>query len=142
MGLGVDIRVDAKRHRRNLSHFAGHAIQTMQLAKRFDVEAKNAGLDCRAHLVCRFPHAGKDCLARIAAGGKYARELTAGNNIETGAELGKQVENGQAGVGFDRIADQVRRFGKSPDVGLISLFERLSGINIEWGAEAFGKLVQ
>ena len=60
----------------------------------------------------------------------------------TGAESGEQVENGQAGVGLDRVADQVRRLGKCLGVGLEGRFKRLPGVDVERGAESFGKRVQ
>ncbi len=40
-------------------------------------------------------------------GRQHALQFAAGNNIETSAELGEQIEDSQIGVGLDCVADQM-----------------------------------
>ena len=53
-------------------------------------------------------HAGKDHAAgSLRRGSEHALQFAAGDDVEPCAALGEQLENGQRGVGLDRIADQV-----------------------------------
>jgi len=51
--------------------------------------------------------------------------VRAGDDVETGAERANRLRDRQAGIGLDRVADQVGRFGKGVAVGLVGTFERL-----------------
>ena len=114
----------------------------MQLADRFDVETEDAGLERGAHFVCSFAYARKNHLARIAAGRQHPSEFAAGYDIEPRTELGKQVEDGQTGIGFDRIANQMWGVGKCLGIILEGTFKCGSGVDVKGRAEAFGECFQ
>jgi hypothetical protein len=66
----------------------------------------DAGFKRRAHFLARLADAGEDDLVRAAAGRQDPRQFTAGNDVEAGAEIGEELEDGEVGVGLDRVADQ------------------------------------
>ena len=56
----------------------------------------------------RLAHAGKDHAARsLRRGSEHALQFAAGDDVEPCAALGEQLENGQRGVGLDRVAHKV-----------------------------------
>jgi hypothetical protein len=125
-----------------LAEFAGDAIQTLQLAFRFDVEAMDARLKRGTHLGRSLADAGKQHLRRVAAGGEDARQLAAGDDVEARAEAREAVEQRQAGVGLDGIADQVGVSGKRRVIGAVGGIQGSAGVDIAGCAEAFGNGVE
>jgi hypothetical protein len=85
-------------------------------------------------------------LLRIAAGGEDARQFAAGDDVETGAEFGEKVEDGEVGVGLDRVADQ-RAVSQAVRlqrvaIGRVGGGQRGARIDVARGAEARGDVGQ
>lgn len=72
-----------------------------------------------AHVVAGLADAGEHHLGRIAAGGQDTLQLTAGNDVETGAEARQHIQHPEVGVGLDREADQVRHAGEGVGIGAV-----------------------
>ena len=91
---------------------AATAGEMLELARRFDVEAEDAGGERRFHFGVALADAGEHDLARIAAGGDDARELAAGHDVEAAAEPREQVEDRERRIRLHRVADEVRNAGE------------------------------
>jgi len=104
--LRVDVRIDAQADRRFLAALARHFVEAFEFGGGFDVEAEDAGIQRLFHFRRRLADAGEDDFLRIGTGGQDALQLTAGHNVETCAEAGEDIENGEIGIGFDGVADQ------------------------------------
>jgi hypothetical protein len=70
----------------------------------------------------------------------HAGEFAAADEVEAGAALGEQVEDGEVGVGLDRVADQVverrERGGEAVEV----VRDRGGGVDVERRAVFIGEL--
>ena len=66
----------------------------------------------------------------VSARLKDAIEFAAGDNVETGAGLGEECENGQRRVRLYGITDGVRQGSKGLCVRRIVLEDRTAGINV------------
>src|SRR6185503_18666841 len=75
MRPGVDIRVDAEGDARAPAQLPGDAFHPGKLGFRFEIDAADVLLQRETDLRFALSHAGKQRLARIAAGGDDAREL-------------------------------------------------------------------
>ncbi len=95
--------------------------------------------ECVLHFVGGLADAREDHLRGIAAGLEHAEELAARNDIEAGAGLGQQRQNGQRGIGFDGVADGVGQVGEGGIVGAIVGQERMAGIDIGGRTHARGE---
>ena len=62
-------------YRRLAAQFGRDLVEPVQLRDRFDVEAQDVMLKRQPHFVARFADAGKDHLARVAAGRNYPTRL-------------------------------------------------------------------
>ena len=142
MRFGINIRVDAKAHRGHPVHLARNPIQCFQLRPRFHIKAEYAGIERRAHFISPLTYTGKYDFLRIAARFQYPLEFAARNDVETAAKPGEQIENGQIGVGFNRIANQVVAPGKRGIECLISGGQRRARVNIAGSADFLGNAIQ
>ena len=71
------------------------------------------GLEGEIDLGLGFADARKNHAARhFRRGGEHALQFAAGDDVEAGAALGQQPEDGQRGVGLDRVADEVVAIGE------------------------------
>jgi hypothetical protein len=64
-------------------------------------------------------------------GGKSAAQLAFGNDIGTGPEGGEEAQNGEVGIGLDRVADQRLLSGKSIGKTLVLGSEGRCGIKVK-----------
>ena len=92
MGFGVDIRVDADADWRDVAGSGSDGAEFFQLGFALDVEAQDAGFERLQHLSAGFADARKNHLARVAAGGQYALQLAAGDDVKATALLGKKLQ--------------------------------------------------
>src|SRR6266850_5847659 len=106
MRLCVDVRIDPQGDRRALAHALRDLIDALELGLRLDVDAADTLLEGELDLRRALADAGEECLARIASRRHHARELAAGNDVEAGAELGKQRQDREIRIRLDRIADE------------------------------------
>jgi hypothetical protein len=138
VGAGIDVRVHPQRYRCANAQFGGNHLQTLELVSGFDVEAVHADFQRATHVVTGLADAGEDDLVRAAASGENALQLATGNDVETGAETGQDIQYAEVGVGFDRKADQVRHAGQRIGKGQILSFDVCARVNVGGRAEAVG----
>ena len=108
MGVGVDIGVQAHRHRRDFARFRGRGADAMQLVFRFDVEAGDAGRQRFADFPVLLADAGENGFVGGAAGRQHAPQFAAGHDVKTAAQARQHIQHREVAVGFDRVADAVR----------------------------------
>ena len=138
VGLGVHVRVDPQRYRRFHAEFRSYPLQALQLFAGLDVEAVHADFQGAAHVVAGLADAGEHHLGRIAAGGQDTLQLTAGNDVETGAEARQHIQHPEVGVGLDREADQMRHAGEGIGIGAVLGLDVCAGIDVGGRAETLG----
>ncbi len=143
MRIGEDIGVDTQRKAGADFEPARAGGQQRELRLAFHVELENSRVQRQVNLRGRLAHTGEDNPARrFRRGGQYALQFAAGDDVESRAAIGKQLENRQRGVGFHRVTDQMIPPGK----GLLEQPQprgNLAGrINVERRAEAAGQGLQ
>jgi hypothetical protein len=138
VGAGIDVRVHAQRNRGANTQLGGDHLQALKLIGGLDVEAVHADFEGAAHVVTGLADAGENDLVGAATRGQYTFQLTTGNDVETGAETGQDIQYTEVGVGFDREADQMRHAGQRIGVGQILRFDVGARVDIGGRAEAVG----
>src|SRR5690606_22830074 len=113
---------------RNMSEY-------FQLRFRFDVKTKNTYVQRACHSRPCFAHTREHNSLGLAARAQHPLQLTAGNYIETGTQLGKQIKNGKIGVGFDGIANHAGMCAQSFRISQIVLGKSSTAVHIGWGAK-------
>ena len=113
-------------------------FEAFQLAFRFDVEAQDARFERQAHFIRGLADAGKHHFFRLAARRQNPRQFAAGNDVEARAEAREKIQNGEAGVGLHRVADQVLALGEGRVETLVGCGQRGMGIDVTGRAEFFG----
>ena len=106
MGLGVDVGIDTQTDWRLLADRASNFVESVELGRRFDVEAQNAGFERQAHFSRGLADTGENDLLRICARCERTLQFATRNDVEAGATTGKQVEDAEVGIGFDCVADE------------------------------------
>ena len=142
MGLRVDVRVHPQADRSDLARFAGHLVEARKFACGFDVEAKNAGGERRAHFRRGLADTGKHDLLRLAAGLEHARKFAAGDDVEAAAEPGEHVEHGQIRIGFDRVANKVIAARQRLIVGAVGGLQRGARVYVAGRAARLGDAIE
>ncbi len=105
MRSGIHVRVDPDRHGRLAPENPGPVAQAGELAGTLHVEAADAELQREVDFGHRLADPGENHSGRVAPGADDPLQLSAGDDVETGAELGEQPQNGEVGIRFDGIAD-------------------------------------
>jgi hypothetical protein len=140
VGARIHVRVDADRHRGDGAQGPGDPFQTFQFGLGLDIEAADADFQGPAHLLRALADAGEDDLGRVAPRRQHPLQFAAGDDVETGAHAGQDIEYRQVGVGLDGKADQVGMMAEGgvecPPVAL----QGGAGIDIARGAEALGDM--
>ena len=132
---GVDIGIHAQRNARLDAAAGGQRIDQRQLGFGFAVEAFDLVLERVVDLLRSFADAGEDDGPRIGAGFQHAKQLAAGNDVESRAGFGEQLQDRQIAVGLDGIADLVRNIAEGALVGLKSIEDR--GARVDVAGRAF-----
>jgi len=130
VGARIDVRVHAQRDRRGLAEASGNCRDPFQFRRRLDVETGDTLRQREFDFGCRLAHAGENHLARAAAGGQYALEFAAGDDVETGAQPGEGGKDGQVGIGLHGVADQRVAARKAGGEFVPGVGQRALGINI------------
>ena len=112
VGLGVDIRIDAKRYRRANPACFGEAVQKLQLGQGFDIELKDSLIKGETDLIGGLADPREDDAARRHTGGQRLSEFAARDHVGAGAEGGEDPHDRLVAIGFQRIADGRRNVGK------------------------------
>ncbi len=89
-------------------------FDALEFRRAFDVEAADVQLQREVDFGAGFADAGKNDVARVAAGANDALEFAAGNDVEAGAERAEQLQHSEVAVGFHRVADLVRQRTQAP----------------------------
>ncbi|MNJ26724.1 hypothetical protein D3C77_212140 [compost metagenome] len=138
VGAGIDVRVDPQRNRRAQAHLGGNHLQAFQLVGGLDVEAVHADFQGATHVFTGLADTGENHAIGAATGGQDTLQLTAGNDVETCAQTGQQVQHAEVGVGFDGKAHQVRNTLQSVGIATVLGLDVGARVDIGWRAETFG----
>ncbi len=138
VGAGVDVRVHAQRHRRDLAHLGGHHLQALELVGGLDVEAVHPHFQGAAHVFTGLADPGEHHAIGAAAGGQHAFQFTAGDDVEARAQARQQVQHAQVGVGLDREADQVIHPVQGIGVAAVLRLDMGTRVHVGGRSEAFG----
>ena len=136
--FGVDVRIHAEAHRRPHADGVRDGGEAVELGRRFDVEAVDAGRKRRAHLGFGLADAREHDVRRITAGGDHARELAARHDVEAASHPREHVQHGEVRVGLQRVEDPMRQaFERAVERAEVRL-ERRSRIDVAGRSEALG----
>ena len=87
----IDVRIHAHRDWGARAFARGNLVDVIQLRFALDVETVNALFKSVLDLLVRLADAGEGAFRRIASCGKDAEQFAAGNDIEAGARIRKQL---------------------------------------------------
>ena len=138
MGPGVDIRIDAQRHRCMHAKLAGDMVKALQFGCGLDVETTNADLECALHLVSLLADTGKHNLGGIAAGCQHPLQFTDRDDVEARAQTCQCVEHAEVRIGLYREADQVRPIAERVVKGMPVALEGGARVDVARRAELLG----
>ena len=138
MGPGVDVRVDAQRHRRPAPVARCERRQPVELPGRLHVEASDPGFERRRHLVVALADAREHDARARHAGGEHARELSDRDNVEPGAKPCEHVDDREVRVRLDGVADLVRNAGERPVISVPGVLDRGARVD-EAGCSRFAR---
>ena len=86
----------------------GALAEDLELGFALDVEEQDVGREGSVHLPGLLADAGEDDpRQRCGSGAADALQLAAGDDVEAAALPGEQLEDGERGVRFDRVAEGV-----------------------------------
>ena len=142
MGAGIYVRVHPHRDGGHLAHAGGDPVETLQLGFGLQIEAEDLFLQREAHLGLALGHAGEDHLGRIPTRRQHPRQLAAGDDVKAGAQTSQQVQDGDVGVGLDRVADQMGYVPRRLIEGVPVALQGGAGVDVERGAVLLGQLLQ
>src|SRR5690606_28365813 len=108
----------------------GNHLQAFQFVGGFDVEAVHADFQGATHVVTGLADAGEHDLVGAAASGQNAFQLTAGNDVETGAQTRQDIQYAQVGVGLYRKAHQAAHAGQRIGVSQVLSFDVRARVNV------------
>ena len=112
-----------------------HGLDQFEFRFRLDVEAANAGRQRGVDLAACLADAREDDALRIGADGQRAGQFAAADDVEPAAFAGKQVEDGQVGIGLHRVAHERRPAAEGVGVGTIRRDDRAARIDESRRAE-------
>ena len=108
---GCHVWVHAHRHRRDLVHPRGDAVDALQFRLALRVEGIDSLFERKFDFTLTFANAGKGALLRLSARGQHPLQLAPAHNVEPAAEPRQRAQDGEVGVGLDSKADQVIHAG-------------------------------
>ena len=82
-------------------------IDVLEFGFALDIETVHALLERIFDFRARLSHARKSALGRIASRLNDAKQFAAGDNIESGTNLGQSAQDRAIGIGFDGVTNQV-----------------------------------
>ena len=140
MGFGEDVGVDAEGDLGGLACGAGALAEDFELGFALYVEEEDVGAEGCVHLPDLLAYAGEDDAAEgCRSGAADALELASGDDVEAAALLAEQLEDGERGVGLDRVAEGVRDRGKLGLEHAEALADGVGGVDVERRAVGFGE---
>src|SRR6516164_6264512 len=92
VGARVDVRIDSYRDRDYPAACVGELAKPAQLRHRFDVDLVDPGVDRRFELAGGLADPREQDPLRRHAGGKSAAQLSFGNDVGAGPEIGKEAQ--------------------------------------------------
>src|SRR4029078_4572434 len=97
--------MEADGDRRAAAERARHRVDAREFGLGLDVDTADALFQRKADLRLALADAAKECLAPLAACSESARQLSARDDVEAGAEPREQREDREVRVRLDRIPD-------------------------------------
>ena len=104
VGLRVDVGVHADAHRRLAAELAGHVVDAGQLGLALGMQRENPRLEREPDLRLGLAHAGENAAIDLRARRQHAAQFAAADEIEGGAQVRKQAQQREVGIGLQRIA--------------------------------------
>ena len=106
----------------------------------FDIELENASFECEIDFSCGFADAGEDyAVEGFRGSGAKAFQLPAGDDVKACAKVGEELEDGEGGVGFDCVADEVVAGAEGLLEELEAVGDLVGGIDVEGRSLAAGE---
>jgi len=140
VGLGEDVGVDAEGEAGGAAEEFGAGGEEIEFGGGFDVEEKDSGFEGGVNLGDLLADTGEDGFGNGRPGDfEDAGEFAAGDDVETGAVLSEELEQGERGVGLDGVADGV---GNACEGALEEREARedvLRGVDVEGGSVSGGE---
>ena len=141
MGFGEDVRVDAEGDLGGLAAALARWLRIFELGFALYVEEEDVGAESCVHLPDLLAYSGEDDAAEgCGSGAADPLELSSGDDVEAAALLAEQLQDGQRGVGFDRVAERVWDARKLCLKHRYALVDGVGGVDVEGRAVGFGQL--
>ncbi len=141
VGLSEDVGVDAEGDPGSLAGGAGAPAEDFQLGFALYVEEEDVGAEGCVHLPDLLADAGEDDAAEgLGSGAADAFQLAAGDDVEAAALLAEELEDGERGVRFDRVAEGVRDGHELSLEHHHALENGVGGVDVKGSAVGFGEL--
>ena len=141
--FGVCVRVhagvDAHGHRRDFFQAGGDPADAGQFLRAFRIETIHVAAQCELDLALRFADARENAGLRGAAGGDDPAQFAFAHDVEAGAEIGQDAQDGQVRIRFDGEADPVVQGAQSAVEAPEMALQRLLRINVKGRAVLFGQ---
>jgi hypothetical protein len=138
VGLGIDVRVDADGDGRLAAQLAGHVVDAGELRLALHVEAKHAGLQRQLDLGFGLADAGEDAAVSVAACRHDALEFAPADEIERGAQVRKEAQHREVGVGLHRVANLKVEPGQAGAQAAVVVLDGLGAVDIRRRAMELG----
>ena len=139
--LGEDVWIDAQGDLGSLARSAGALAEDFQFRFTLHVEEEDVCVEGGVDLPDLLADAGEDDAAEgCGCGAADAFELAARDDVEAATLLAEQLEDGQRGVGFDRVAESVWNRGELCLEHCYALADGVGGVDVERRAVGFGQL--
>ena len=135
VGLCVDIGIDPDRDPRRVPRAAASSLSRCSSGTELDIDLVDVCVERRLELGTGLADPREKNALRGHAGGKSAAQLAFGNDIGAGAEGGEEPQNGEVGIGLDRVADQRLLAEESVGKTLVLGGEGRCGIKVKGGAD-------
>ena len=140
MRVGEDVGIDAQGEAGDALEFAGAGGKQGEFGFALDVELEDAGVEREVDFRGGLADAGEDDAADgFGCGGEDALKFAAGDDVETRAMRGEELEDGERGVGFDGVADEVIAAREGLLKEAEALGDLVGGVDVERGPVAAGK---
>ncbi len=140
MAAGVDVGIHAQRHpdARVVRH--GDLVEPIEFARRLDVDGVHVEGDGAGELGRRLPDPREDDVARREPAAQGDVDLAHRIGVDAAAERAHQPDQGQRGVGLERVVDGVRAHAEGGIEPLVGVADGAGAVDVARRAEGPGHL--
>jgi hypothetical protein len=140
--LDGHLRVYPERHRRDALLAGRYRVEYVQLALGLHVDEENVGRERLVQLARRFPGAAEDDVAPREAGAAGPVELSARDNVDAGAELAQERQDGEVRVRLHAVMDAVPRRPERPREAVVLLADRGRAVDVRRRPDRRGEALE